>query len=693
MTLAAPPRHLLVIAPQCPDLGFLDGLEEVADSLHTTLRDHWVGGCEDASPGMNSLLYGPSVVQAQIEKAVRDAAQRAGQAQAVLVLAFVGHGTTLGNVPRLFLMAGDSRSDEPTTVVNVGELLTQALDTQGVQGVIALVDTCHAGGATPDIASLDAGVRQGATRLSLLMSVGVSENAYGLAFTRGLVRVLRHGISGAGELLSSEDVRRAVNEATNTGARLVVADGDPVGRHPWLARNVRHRQGGGTLLGPVGEEDLRWALLPLGEEVSPLPISTPADLEDLRQRLHSRRQGGVGSTDVVTLALRVIDGLVDSIRTIDLLLSWPGNRLTTSRLKRAGRAAGGSTVYSPDAIGSDLLRACVESLRLRAPRVGGSNTAPLATFIATLAMEDGLGPDTPELSAWARAVGAVVELNDSFAALTEQVEASRLRLVVSLHAALADEWPETLLAWLLDHGEQVARAEFPCTPTQSGVEQQLAKVLKWASRQATQAGAQLKRIEIAAPSSLLVRWRPEETNLGVRLGVRHEVVLRWSDRLCPPDHLFWINDYARERLTAMKADCGNGAPVDWLGQHEISHLEELTKRLQNGAYEGALALSHRPNRLEEFMQHLLAYAPIVLWPESEGDLPMASRESVERYWDQLPGEFSVAYRHTWQEHAGQGDPAEGRANLARLRSVWHDTEWLDFCDWFETRSTDGENTV
>ncbi|MEU3885248.1 hypothetical protein [Streptomyces sp. NPDC029041] len=692
MTAPFPPRRLLVIAPQCPDLGLLEGLEEAADSLHTALMDRRLGGCEPADPGGTSLLTGASVGQAQIESAVRDAAERAGRAGAVLVLAFVGHGSTLGGLPRLFLMAGDSRADSPTTVVDVGGLLARALDTPGVEGVIALVDTCHAGGATPDIAVLGAGVRKGATKLSLLMSVGVNEDAYGLAFTHGLVDVLRDGVPSAGEFLSAEDVRHAVNAAANTGARVVVSDGDPFGRHPWIARNARyavHRDG--TLLGPIGEQELTWALLPLREDVPSASPSCVADLERVRRALQDLRQAGGHSVADVTYGLYVVDGLLDVLRTTELLLSWPGAPLTSVRLKRASATAGGGTGCSPEIMGGRLLRDCVEFLRLHAPRVGGSSTAPLALFVAALGTEDGLGPRTPELSAWARDTGAVVELNDAFTTLAERDAEDRLRLVVSLHAAIADEWPDTLLAWLLDRGEPLAHQEFPCPPTQPGVEQQLAATLRWATRQARQVGTRVKRVEIAAPSALLARWRPEETNLGLRLGVMHDVVLRWSDRLSPPAHLYWINDYARERLAAMKS--GDGAPLDWLGEEETHQVEELTAKLFNGCYERALALSHRPDRLEDVLQCLLAHAPIVLWPQDRGDLPAESRNSVERYWDRLPGEFSVAYRHAWREGAGQQRPTVGRTDLARLRSVWLDTEWLDFCDWFESRPTDGENTI
>ncbi|OWA17379.1 hypothetical protein B9W61_33135 [Streptomyces sp. CS057] len=692
MTARPCPRHLLVIAPQCPELGMLADLEDLASALHATLLDRWTGGCEDAPPGVASLLSGPSVGQRQIEDAVRGAARRAGEDGAVLVLAFVGHGMIPGQIPRLFLMAGDSRRDEPTTVVNVGDLLAQALDTQGVQEVIALVDTCHAGAAVPDIAALGTGIRGGATRLTLLMSVGVTEEAFGLSFTRTLVDVLGAGVADGGEYLSVEAVRDAVNTAADAGARLVRMDGDPFGQHRWLARNVRHVQTRGPLLGAVGEEELAWALEPLGETSRHSAPHSTADLERLRKELLGIPCGLSGSAADVTVALRVVDGLLDALRTADLLRSWPGTPLTSERIRRAARAAGGTTATPPGADGSDLLRDCLERLRLRVHRPGCSRTAPMAAFVAALAGDDRLGPDRPELTAWARTVGAVVELNDAFAALAERETSSRLRLVVSLHAALADDWPETLAAWLLDRGEHVAHREFACTPSRSGVEQGLPAVLKWASAEARRAGAVLRRVEVAASSALLTRWRPEEADLGVRLGVRHDVVLRWSERLCPPDHLYWINDYARDRLAMMRSEPDGGAPVDWLSRDETDRPAELNDRLRDGAYGRAVGLGHRPERLDQIMPHLLAYAPIVLWPQGEEEVPAGSRTSVHRYWDRLPGEFSAAYRESWRSGGGEGGPPDGLGDLARLRSVWHDTEWLDFCDWFETCSTDGENT-
>ncbi|MFF5965293.1 hypothetical protein ACFY64_16450 [Streptomyces collinus] len=681
----SPPRHLLVVAPQCPDLEPLDGLEEVALSLHAVLTDPATGGCDESS-----LLSGADVTQAQVEKAVREAAEQAGEAGATLLLAFLGHGTTPGDIPRLSFMAGDSRIDAPTTVVDLGSLLADALDTPGVEGVVALVDTCRAGGAVPDLTALGAGVRRGATMLSLLTAVGVSEDAYGLAFARGVVQVLREGVAGAGEFLSAGDVRDAVNAVAGTGAQLVVQEGDLVGVRPWIARNARHATQGGALLGPLGEEELHWALEPLGAAVSTALPGTAAELKRLRETLTELRRAGTADAYEVTTALGIIDGLSVALRTTALLLHWPGTPLTSVRLRRAFSAAAGGAVRAPLTEGTDLLRDCVEALRLRVPRAGGSRTAPLAVFVAALATEDHLVASAAELAAWSTDVGAVVELNDAFADMAERSAECRLRLVVSLHAAVADDWPEVLLAWLLDGDTSLVHEEFPCAPTQPGVEQALGLVLIWAARQARRAGLRLRNVDIAAPSALLACWRPEEARVGPRLGVQYNVVLRWSDRLCPPAHIAWINDYARDRLEAMqRGDC---VPLDWLEPEDTGHLDDLTARLESGVYEQALALAHRPDRLGDLLSPLLAYAPIVLWPDGPGRLPAASRDSVERLWDQLPTEFSAAYRSAWREAAGGVNPANGPVDLARVRSAWLDKQWLDFCDWFDTRTGDGENT-
>ncbi|UUU19956.1 hypothetical protein [Streptomyces sp. DSM 40750] len=675
-------------------LGLLDDLESVALSLHDLFTDHWRGACARSPVAETSLLYGTSVSQARIESAVRGAARQAAQAQAVLVVALLGHGITPGQNPTLYLMAGDSRADEIGSAVNVGELLTQAMETPGLPGVIALVDTCHAGGATPDLRSLDAGVRQGATRLSLLMGVGAAQTAYRLAFSRGCAEVLGEGIGGEGEFLYPAAVLGAVRDAVpGQDVRLVEYDGAQFGDRPWLARNASHPFHFGPLLGPVAAEELELALAPLGCRS---PVREPMTGLEALDRLHAElANSSSGSAAELTWALRVVDGVQDSLRTIELLTtSWPGRRPTSERLRRALWSAAGRTAERlPHTSGRELLRDAVEFLRLRVPQVRKTRTAPLATFVATLAADDGLDEDNRDLTAWAHAVGAEIELGDAFEVLRERGRRTRLRLVISLHAAVADEWPESLDAWLLDRGEVLVHQEFDCVPDQAGVEQRLATALRSASVRARKMGARLQRVEIAASAALLLRWRPEETDFGERLGVRYDVVLRWSERLCPPDHLWWINDGAKERLEAVSACAAGSAPVDWIGEDETGETHELRELLGRGPYaqSQAVALAHRPPRFEQVMEVLLAYVPIVLWPCAGNSAPERFRDTLDRFWHLLPVEFCEAYRHSWGQRAPAG--SDGREQLAGWRTVWHDIEWLDFCDWFEQFTTAEENSA
>ncbi|MEV3906627.1 hypothetical protein [Streptomyces canus] len=682
MTAPLPLRHALVIAPQCEELGVLRGLEDVARDLRDALTDDWRGACRPTPAVESALLYGASAGQARVEAAIRGAARRAGESGALLVVAFLGHGITSGRNPRLFLMAGDSRCDETGSAVNVAEALERALEMPGLPGIVALVDTCHAGGATPDLGAVDAGVRDGATRLSLMMAVGAAQEAHGLAFSRGVVRVLDQGVAGAGEFLYPDALFEAVrDDVPGQDARLVQFVGARFGERPWVSRNAGHLVRAGSRLGPIGLEELERALAPLGAlALLPGPVRGVDTLDRLRATLHER-----AAPDE---ALQVVDGLRDVLRTVHLLNSWPGGHLTSGRLRGAlWRAAGRCAEPLPETSGRDLLRDAVEYLRFRAQRQGETPIARPASLVAELAVEDGLAKDIAEFRAWTDAVDAKVEFDDAFAALTTRDRRNRLRLVVSLHATLGDLWPETLQAFLLDRGDVCAKKDFECVPSGPGVQQTLREVLKWAWKKSRPMGP-LCRVEVAAPASLLLEWRPEETSYGRRLGLMHDVVLRWSERMCPPDHMSWINEDARERLAEMNGYGTRRAPVDWLDRHETERPKELEARLERGDYTGAIALRDRPQRIREVMELLLKHVPIVMWPGADGGMPDGCVDTLDRYWHLLPAEFSEAYRNSWAPETRKRP--DGHEHLALLRSIWHDTEWLDFCDWFEAFVTKGE---
>ncbi|MFF0430804.1 hypothetical protein ACFYU9_01065 [Streptomyces sp. NPDC004327] len=695
-------RHVLVIGAQCPGLGLLDALEPAAHALHDTLTTPWAGACDKDPAHGRTLLCGAGLTRTEIEDAVRQAGRAAAEAGAVLVLALLGHGMAAGT--QLYYMAGDSGAEDPLSAVNVGTLLGALLDTTGLDGLVAVVDTCHAGHAVPDLPSLAGGIRRGDTRLTLLMGAAADEEAYDLRFSNTLVRVLHAGVDEAGETLTGAWVARAVREdggAVGQAIQHVDYDGAQFAAGPlWLARNARHTAARtGSPLGPVGRAALRQALAPLGGEQPTADVPAhPRDLAALRDRLAGlpapERQWAHG----------VLDALRDAARTLDLLTAWPGSDLTSVLLRRTLAATVADPLTPPpDSTGTDLLRDTVEHLLLRAPLAGSSRTAPTAGFLAHLARATGVDPQHSALRAWAKDTGAVIDLNDAFARLAERTEEMRLRLVVSLHAAVGDEWPESLAAWLLDGGTVRHHEEFPCAAQdRAGTERALVGVLRWAAPLARALGTPLRRVEIAAPAPLLASWRPEETDFGMRIGTRYDVVLRWSDRIQPPDHLWWINDQARDTLKAIE-DSADGDRVDWFGEADTRRVAELRERLMNEPRTRAVALAHRPARLAELMETLLASSPIVLWPDDappadaepdapptdapsgaapQGHVPESVRRSVDTHWHLLPAEFCRAYRQ-------KGRAGNGLHHLARLRTVWDGPEWLDFCTWFDSEHLAG----
>ncbi|WP_165586158.1 caspase family protein [Streptomyces sp. IBTA2] len=92
-----------------------------------------------------------------MRRAVREAAGTARADNAVLVVALLGHGFTPPQQSELYYMVAGSTTGSTLSAVNVGQLLAEAVDEPGVEGVIAVIDTCHATGAMPDRAGSRAG--------------------------------------------------------------------------------------------------------------------------------------------------------------------------------------------------------------------------------------------------------------------------------------------------------------------------------------------------------------------------------------------------------------------------------------------------------------------------------------------------------------------------------------------------------
>lgn len=239
-------------------------------------------------------------------------------------------------------------------------------------------------------------------------------------------------------------------------------------------------------------------------------------------------------------------------------------------------------------------------------------------------------------------------------------------------------WPEEVDAWLVGTGERLpVHQRFRCgSADRLGTGRAIGAVLAWA-RDRLPSPEQLVNVDVAAPAHLLARWQPEEAKVGHRLlGVNHDVVVRWSGRMDPAEENAEMNDAARKTLRGMTA----AVAVEWIGVSVLDDRQGLERGLMTGRYDTVVGLDHHPDSLQDTLEQLLPYAPIILWPRSDTRATDALRALVQQSWHSLPDGLAAAYRQRWSaEHKDCG------TCLGDVRAVWHDEAWLEFCRPFEQR--------
>ncbi|MFD5016233.1 vWA-MoxR associated conflict system protein [Streptomyces chartreusis] len=228
------------------------------------LTDPALGGCVPRTGEHPSLLVSSKLAAEDVRKAVTESVRRAKADSSVLVVALLGHGFTAPQRTELYYMVRDSTPQSTSSAVHVGQLLTDAADEVGVDGVIALIDTCRAAGAIPDTGRLAGGVRSGRARLAVLTAAAADQNARDMRLSFALVRVIKEGLAGAGSMLHvdrtlTEALREQVSGQTVGRAEY---DNDPFALQGlWLAYNRRHtRAGAGESVGPLGRQELQEAV-------------------------------------------------------------------------------------------------------------------------------------------------------------------------------------------------------------------------------------------------------------------------------------------------------------------------------------------------------------------------------------------------------------------------------------------------
>jgi hypothetical protein len=687
------PRHLLVVASQCVAMGRLPDLATVAGSLHDVFQDARLGGCLPGLPDGRGLILldTPGQTNADVYATVRAAIDHAAKRRATLVLALIGHGFIAGDDPTLYFMAPGSEEEVRDQAVNVRELILEAADRQGVAGFIGIVDTCNAAAAAVNTAQLTSGVRAGRTALAVVMASAVGQPARDLTLSRELTGLLRSGIDSAGPVVSAEDVDAPLRSRLGGQALAVSSyNGQNGGREAlWLARNPQ-------VPGP-DRDSVTWrsakqltGLLRAVDPSAEIPDRwDEAALCDLRARFADWSPAPATTWDLASETARIkvtrlADALWVATRTAAFLQSWLSASLTTPRLRTAvARLRPGRRESLVNVPGSAFSRveAVVEHLALNHPNVQQDCREWICRFVVALAQDAGRPLAAPELLTWAQGIDAVIPFNDAVDRAQAEALERRLRLIVSLHASPAGDWPPSLDAWLLDGTVQIDHKVFAnrAVPDRAGTDEALADAVDWAEEVAADIGpgTQLQRLEIAVPSSLLLEWRPEEGANERRLGVDYDVVLRWSLRLNPPAGRTWIDRRARTRWKRI-ASPEAAAPIDWLSRQQILDPKELHDLLRDDHYAQAVGLDHFPGAApmpgSELLDLLLTFSPIVLWPSAQDGFPSHCQDAFGDYWHTLPTGFIDAYRKQWRK-----EPADAADIVARLRAVWDDLEWLDFC--------------
>ncbi|MGW6024284.1 vWA-MoxR associated conflict system protein [Streptomyces sp. NPDC055099] len=681
---AAPVRHVLVIAAQCAAMRPLTRLEEAAEKLHDTLTDPLLGACQARTGTHPSLLCGKDLSPTDVEEAVDQALQRAKEDGAVLVLALLGHGFTAPQSTKLYFMVRDSTTQSPRSAVDVGRLVASVAGEPKIDGLIGVVDTCHAGGSVPETGQLVGSVREGRSRLALLTAATADQPARDMNLSLALAGALKRGIPDAGPAVYVDralaDVLRRLVRGQVIGRFEYDQDPFPL-EGLWLARNASKGActWGSEVVGPLGVQDLRESVETWrGARHVPARL-TPSEVASLRDFVSSGRPvEDERDPDAREWVEDVVTSLLEALRTKKFLNDVLADSLSSELLRAAGRLAGFPSATQETAV---PLRDLLEYAVLRTRRRREARWKGLARLVAGLFHQAGLPQTHRRLQEWARELDVVTEVNDAFAEYTDGRQRQDLRLVVSLAGAWTG-WPEEVDAWLLRGGAVLPlHQQFRCGPGGShGVAKAIGDALDWARRELPRPEL-LETIDIAAPAHLLAHWRPEEEKVGrYLLGAKYRVMPRWSGSLDEAEGNAEINDAARRTLTKLKTSSCATETVKWVSTAALRDRSELEYGLATGQFDMAVGVDHCPEDLEGALELFLPFTPIVLWPRGDAEAAEGRlAELVQERWHELPEGLPAAYRSRWGAHRDCG------GCLGDVRVVWHDEVWLDFCRPFEHR--------
>ncbi|AFU03350.1 Nephrocystin-3 [Nocardia brasiliensis] len=237
-------RLALVIGSECaalPELGFVHGL---AEELYARLTGTggWTAAVQRDGPVIDPSAGG-------LADAIGAAFDNAGERQASLLVAFIGHGISTG-AEDFYLLAHDSPAQpDSRTAVHLTQAIRERLNRSALDGLVVLIDACEA----------DQGVQGAARRWTDLLarSAGRVEllvasddaPAYNGCFTKTMLATFDEGLALRGENLLPSDLvdpiaancvrQRPQHLSYTMGNQSAESGGDP---GLWLVPNTARRR-------------------------------------------------------------------------------------------------------------------------------------------------------------------------------------------------------------------------------------------------------------------------------------------------------------------------------------------------------------------------------------------------------------------------------------------------------------------
>lgn len=236
-----------MVGSQCDAMPRLAFLPDLAADLHAVLTDPRLGACTPALED-GGLLHDPS--RTELLDALEQAFVAADRDQATLLLAFIGHGIARGG-DYYFLARDAPGQGRAGRDVHLSQHLKELLrDSPELDGLLVLLDTCHAGTNLEQAATWAGQVGLGGDlrRYELLSATG-DRAAYDGAFSRTIVSLLQAGVPDAGTTIDARYLRDPLLQtaAAQRPQRLTVDGGgwaQTGDEGLWLAHNAARQRDG-----------------------------------------------------------------------------------------------------------------------------------------------------------------------------------------------------------------------------------------------------------------------------------------------------------------------------------------------------------------------------------------------------------------------------------------------------------------